>query len=102
MEAVAPDEGPEKYEFLIQVEVIRNENITVKNKMKQVSYWIGFWVASSQKALIEDAFGSLNDVMMRTEKEKSTMASNFSSRTQASGRMNFGTRKIKNIKAFTH
>ena len=30
------------------------------------------------------------------------MDSNFSSRTQANGRMNFGTRRIKYIKAFTH
>ena len=39
---------------------------------------------------------------MLTEKYISTMASNFSSRTQANGRMNFGTRRIKYIKAFTH
>ena len=30
------------------------------------------------------------------------MAPNFSSRTQSNGRMNFGTRRIKYIKSFTH
>ena len=39
---------------------------------------------------------------MITEKDISTMASNLSSRTQANEIMNFGTRRIKNIKAFTH
>ena len=70
--------------------------------MKQVLYWIGFRVASSQQVLIEDALGSFNYVKMLTEKNISTMASNFSSRTQANGRMNFGTRRINYIKAFTH
>ena len=44
MEAAAPEEGPEEYEFLIQGEVTRYEKITVENKMKQVLYWIGFQV----------------------------------------------------------
>ena len=39
---------------------------------------------------------------MLTEKDIRTMASKFSSRTQANGRMNFGTRQIKYIKAFIH
>ena len=102
MEAAAPDEGPEEYELLIQGEVVKNKNITVYNTMNRVLYWIGFQVASSQQALIEDAFGLLKDVRMLTEKDISTMASNFSSRTQANGRINFGTRRIKCIKEFTY
>ena len=98
MEAAAPEE----YEFLIQREVVRDENITVENTMKQVLYWIGFQVASSQQALIEDAFSLFNDVVMLAENYISTMASNLGSRTQANGRINFGTRRIKYIKAFTH
>ena len=47
MEVAAPEEGPEEYEFFIQGEVVRNENITVENTMKQVLYWIYFRVASS-------------------------------------------------------
>ena len=74
MEAAAPDEGPEEYEFLIQREVVRNENVTVENTMKPVLYWIGFRVASSQQALIEDSFGLFNDVIMLTEKYISKMA----------------------------
>ena len=66
MEAAEPDEGYEDYEFLIQGEVVRNENITVENTMKQVLYWIGFRVSSSQQALIEYAFSSFNDVRMLT------------------------------------
>ena len=73
--------APEGYELLIREEVVADENITVENTTKQVLYWIGFWVAASQQALIEDAFGLFNDVRVPTEKDISTMASNFSSRT---------------------
>ena len=52
--------------------------------------------------LPEDEFGSFKDVKMLTEKDTSTMASNLSSRTQANGRMDFGTRWIKDIKSFNH
>ena len=78
------------------------KNITVENTMKKVLYWTGFRPASSQKALVEEAFGSFKNVRIPAEKDISTMASNFSSLTQANGRMNFDTRQIKNIKAFTH
>ena len=102
MEAAASEEGPEEYGFLIQGEFIINDNITVENTMKPVLYWIGLRVASSQQALVEDAFGSFNHLRMLTKKYISTMASNYSNRTQANVRMNFGTTRIKYIKAFTH
>ena len=102
MEAVAPDEGPEDDEFLIQGEAVRNENITMENKMKQVLYWFGFRVASSQQALIEDAFFLFNVMIMLTEKYIRRMASDLSSQTQDNEIMNFGTRRIKDIKSFTH
>ena len=44
--------APEEYELLIHEEVVADENITVENTMKQVIYWIGFWVAASQQALV--------------------------------------------------
>ena len=87
---------------MIQGEVIRDENITVENTIKQVLYCIGFRVSSSQQELTEYAFVLFKDVIMLTEKYISTTASNFSSRTQVNGRMNFGTRRMKYIKAFTH
>ena len=88
---------PEEYDFLVQGEVVRDENLTVENTMKPVLYWIGFQVSLSQQALIEGAFSLFNDVRMLTEKDISTMTSNFSSRTQYNGRINFGTRRIKYI-----
>ena len=64
MEAAAPEEVPEEYEFFIQGEVVRDENIMMENTMKRVLYCIGFLVSSSQLALVEDSFGSFNGVIM--------------------------------------
>ena len=52
--------------------------------------------------LIEDAFGSFNNVRVLMEKEISTIDSNLSSYTHTNRRMNFGSTRIKYIKAFTH
>ena len=82
-------EAPEEYELLVHEEVVADEKITVENTMKNFLYWIDFRVAAPQQALIEDAFGSFNNVRVLTEKDISTMASNFSSRTQSIVRLNF-------------
>ena len=42
MESAELEEGPEEYEFLIQGQVVRDENITVENTIKKVLCWIGF------------------------------------------------------------
>ena len=70
--------------------------------MKQVLFWIGFQLSSSQQALIEHTFGSFNDVKILTEKDMRTIASNLSSHNQYNGRMSFGNRRIKYKRAFNH
>ena len=82
---------PEEYELLIHEEIVSDKNIIVENTMKQVLYWIGFRVAASQQALIEDTFDLFIDVRMITKKYIRTMDSNLSSCTQTNGRMNYGT-----------
>ena len=63
--------------------------------------WIGFLVAASHQAFIEDTFVLFDNLRVLTEKGICMMASNFSSHTHINGRMSFGTRRIKYIKAFT-
>ena len=65
-------------------------------------HWIGFRTEDARNALVDDAFGSYDDVKVLTEEDISTMATNFSDRTGATGRIYFCTRRIKYLKAFTH
>ena len=65
-------------------------------------HWIGFRTEEVRNALVEDDFGSYDDLKVLTEKDISPMATNFSGRTGATGRIYFSTRRIKYLKAFTH
>ena len=93
---------PQTYTFLNGGQLVTDFNITVEYVIKQVLNWIGFRTEDAHNALVDDAFGSYDDVKVLTEKDISTMATNFSGRAGATGRMYFGTRRIKYLKAFTH
>ena len=86
---------PQVYTFLNGGLFVTDVNITVEDAIKQVLHWIGFRTEDARNALVNDDFGSYDDVKVLTEKDISTMATNFSGRTGASGRMYFGTRRIK-------
>ena len=93
---------PQAYTFLNGGKLVTDVNITVENAIKQVLHWIVFHPEDARNALVDNAFGSYDDVKVLTEKYISTMATNFSGRTSATGRIYFGTRRIKYLKAFTH
>ena len=93
---------PQTYTFLNDRQLVTDVNITVEDAIKQVLHWIGFRTEDARNALVDDAFGSYDDVKVLTEKDISTMVTNFSGRTGATGRMYFGTRRIKYLKVFTH
>ena len=58
------------------------------NHTSATLYWILH--RDARNALVDDGFGLYDDVKVLTEKEVSTMATNFSGRTGANGRMYFG------------
>ena len=92
---------PQTHTFLNGGQLVTDVNITVEDAIKQVLHWIGFRTEDARNALVDDDFGSYNNVKVLTEKYISTMATNFSGRTGANGRMYFGTRRIKYLKVFT-
>ena len=93
---------PQTYTFLNSGKSVIDVNTTVEDAINQVLYWIGFRTEDARNALVDDAFGSYDDVKVLTEKYISTMATNFSDRTGATGRIYFCTRRIKYLKSFTH
>ena len=90
------------YTFLNGGQLVKDVNITVEDAIKQMLHWIGLRTEDARNALVDDDFGSYDNVKVLTKKEIRTMATNFSGRTGANGRMYFGTRWIKYLKAFTH
>ena len=93
---------PQAYVFFNGGQLVTDFNITVEYAIGQVIHWIGFRTEDARNALVDDAFGSYDDVKVLTEKDISTMATKFSGRTGVNGKMYFDTRRIKYLKAFTH
>ena len=82
--------------------VIVPDNINEAQSIVQILRWIGFREAAARDSLIDDCFGSFADVQSLTERDITTMASDFSSRTAAAGRIYFGTNRTKKLKALVH
>ena len=64
--------------------------------------WIGFVIDAQRNNIINEALGSFDDIRMLDEDDIDSMSKDFASRTAGYGRMNFGTRRIKLLKAFLH
>ena len=78
------------------------DDIDEPDSMIQILHWIGFRTEPRRQSLIDDAFESYQDIRNLTEGDITTMASDFSGRTAANGRITFGTRRTKGLKSLTH
>ena len=75
-----------------------SENKTIQ----QCLYWIGFRTVAQRTSLVDNAYGSYDDIKMLSDKDISSMSSDWARRTVAGGRIHFGTTQTKYLKAFTH
>ena len=57
---------PQTYTFLNGGQLVTDANITVEDAIKQVLHWIGFCTEDARNALVDDAFGSHDDVKVLT------------------------------------
>ena len=96
---VVPPVDP--YQFVIADETVE-DGITEANSLRQILHWIGFRIEAQRTSLVEDCFGSFRDLKALTENDVASMASDYAGRTQNNGRMYFGTRRTKCIKALVH
>ena len=99
---VVPQVVPQAGAYLLGAQVVTNPNLTEEETIRQVLHCIAFRTDVNKDAIINDGLEAFGDVKVMTEKDISTMATSFASRTALNGRMHFGTRRIKYLKAFTH
>jgi hypothetical protein len=101
-QAPGAGEPPAPPEFLLGEAQVQDFPHTTEDTIKQILHWIGFRTEASRQDVFDDAFESFEYIKNLTDKDISTMSTSFSSRTQANGRINFGTSRTKLLKAFTH
>ena len=89
-----------------QVFVVGNtavpSGISERNAIRQIVHWIRFIGQQNINAIVDDAFLGFSDIRVLTEKDITNMPSAFVLRTQADGRILFGTRRTKLLKALIH
>lgn len=86
---------PQAGAYLVQAQVVTNPNLSDEETIRQVLHWINFCTDVNKDAIVNDGLESFSNVRVMTEKDRSTMATIFASRTVQNGRMHFGTRWIK-------
>ena len=96
-------EEPSEYELVLgDTEVQDTELLTETATIRQILYWIDFRSADSRELLCEQSLGTMNDMFTLTEKDVTSIASDWDNRTAAAGCFNIGTRRLKALRAVVH
>ena len=77
-------------------------DLTEEETIVQVMHWIGFTNEDIRTRIINDSIGSFDDIRMLSVTDITSMTTDWSSRSPATQRISFGTRRTKLMKAFTH
>ena len=78
------------------------ENMTEELQIKQILHWIGFVTDVQKQAVYEDSIGSFSDLNGLAGDDIDMMARGYANRTMNDGRIHFGIRRIKRLKALVH
>ena len=78
------------------------DGIAEADSMTQILWWIGFRTNPQTVALFDDGIDSYESIQMLTKEDIDAMSKSFASRTQAGGRIIFGTNRTKWLKALVH
>ena len=70
--------------------------------MDQILHWIGFTTNAQRTNIMADSMNSFNNVRFLAKKDINSMASEYASRTQLEGKIHFGIRRTKLLKALVH
>ena len=76
--------------------------ITVEAFIKQIPWWIGFTTEEQRGSSYDDSIDSFSDTRLFTEKDVSDLSTDFSGRIWVNGKIKFGMRRTKRMKALLH
>eukprot|EP00957_Ditylum_brightwellii_P185523 14124955-Ditylum_brightwellii.AAC.1 len=76
--------------------------INEEDSIKQILHWVGFSNNTQKDEISSDSITTFSDSKIYTEKDISDMATDFAGMTVANGRIHFGMKRTKRLKAFSH
>ena len=71
-------------------------------ELSQILQWCGFDDQAERDAILNDAFLTYEDVLELNGKDISTLEGSYGRQTVNNGRIYFGLRRTKKLKAFLH
>jgi hypothetical protein len=110
----APAVLPEAEEAAIQQEIEENalvlgDTIIEENNannetstIRQILHWIGFRIENHRENLRGESLGSMDDMLSLTEKDVTSISSDWANRTVALGRFYIGTKRLKSLQSLIH
>ena len=87
---------------VVQGDVVAAANIDEANTIVQSLAWIGFNTDAQRQRLIDEAFGSFDDIRTTDEDDVDAMVKDLTSRSAQQGRIIVGIRRTKLLKGFAH
>jgi hypothetical protein len=102
--AEAPEDPNAEEEVFIPVtgQQIAQHPLSDEQMILQCLYWIGFRTDAQRDNITNESFSNFDDIRIMSTSDVNDMASDWASRTVANGRMHFGARRSKLLKAFIH
>ena len=101
VESVA--EEPAEYALVLGDTVVQGGLLLTEiATIRQILHWIGFRAEANRELLREQSLGTMNDMLSLTEKDVTSIASDWANRTAAAGRFNIGTVILKSLRAVVH
>ena len=81
---------------------VAEEPLTEEEQVEQILYWIGFIDDDKREAIRDDALRDYKDLENLTEKEIDTLSDSFQKKMSTDGKMTFGSRRTRYLKAASH
>ena len=92
---------PETYEPVTGAKYVTG-NISKKNTMIQILWWIGFRTNAQTTLIYDDGVDRWESIWMLLKEDINAMAKSFAGRTTQNGRIIFGTNRTKRLRAVTN
>ena len=99
---VPPPDSNLAYAFINGANDVTQDWINEDNSIAQSAHWMGFTIDAQRNSIIQDAFADFTDARLLSSKDIDGMATAFAARSQTTGKIIFGTRRTKLLKAFSH
>lgn len=82
--------------------MLDRSELVEEEQVKQILYWIGFTDDDKREAIREDALINYQDLGCIPEKEINTLRDSFQNKMSSDGKMTFGSRRTRYLKAASH